>query len=446
MSSLESIIQSAASKFGLGEKSALLVSELLELIIDEYNGGLGGFIERLKRAGLSELVNSWVKIGPNNEISESELEKALGAQAIQNIASKTGVALHTAKSSLAYVLPAVIDFLTPNGMVPTSIPHEIRSFIRKEERARVDAAHDAAKHGSSIWRWLLPLLILLALAFFGYRYCSAPKTDTATAPTTTADATKPESWLTLINEGGKLGFSGIVPDEKTKDEIIARLKAVFGDNLVGEIKVDPNYKPVNWLAKLEGLLAALIPGAEVSIEGNSVHVGGNIGAELKATLLDKLKSLFGTDFNIIEGFVDVEARIKESIEETLAALKALLPGHSAEDLVNALNLHIIHFATGSAEIPAANQEVLKESAKAIKNAPAGTKLEVSGHTDDVGAEDMNQKLSDARANAVRDFLVKEGVAADVLTAKGYGETAPVTTNATPEGRFANRRIEYKVVK
>ena len=111
-----------AGKFGLGEKAALLLSEILSLITDEYNGGLSGFLDRMRRSGLGELVESWVRLGPNNPISENELERALGSQLIGNIASKVGVAQHTAKSALAAMLPDVVDFLTPHGSIPSSIP------------------------------------------------------------------------------------------------------------------------------------------------------------------------------------------------------------------------------------------------------------------------------------------------------------------------------------
>jgi len=69
------------------------------------------------------------------------------------------------------------------------------------------------------------------------------------------------------------------------------------------------------------------------------------------------------------------------------------------------------------------------------------KVEVGGHTDDRGSDDYNQKLSQQRAEAVRDYLISKGIAADRLTAKGYGEAQPVADNASDEGRLQNRRVE-----
>ncbi|MBW8459231.1 MAG: OmpA family protein [Thiobacillus sp.] len=68
-------------------------------------------------------------------------------------------------------------------------------------------------------------------------------------------------------------------------------------------------------------------------------------------------------------------------------------------------------------------------------------IEVAGHTDSMGSDAYNMKLSRQRAEAVRNFLISRGVAADRLTAKGYGESQPVADNATEDGRFKNRRVE-----
>jgi OmpA-OmpF porin, OOP family len=68
-------------------------------------------------------------------------------------------------------------------------------------------------------------------------------------------------------------------------------------------------------------------------------------------------------------------------------------------------------------------------------------VDVAGHTDNVGGQDDNQKLSMERAKAVMSALVKRGVAANRLTAKGYGRTSPIADNRTEDGRAKNRRVE-----
>ena len=74
------------------------------------------------------------------------------------------------------------------------------------------------------------------------------------------------------------------------------------------------------------------------------------------------------------------------------------------------------------------------------------RVEIGGHTDNVGSDAANQKLSEMRAEAVRDWLTANGVEIDRLSVKGYGESRPVTTNATEEGRRKNRRVEIRFVK
>ena len=72
------------------------------------------------------------------------------------------------------------------------------------------------------------------------------------------------------------------------------------------------------------------------------------------------------------------------------------------------------------------------------------KVDIVGHTDNTGKADVNQKLSEKRANAVKAYLTKKGVAADRLTAKGAGLEQPVADNNSSAGRAKNRRVEFKI--
>jgi outer membrane protein OmpA-like peptidoglycan-associated protein len=73
-------------------------------------------------------------------------------------------------------------------------------------------------------------------------------------------------------------------------------------------------------------------------------------------------------------------------------------------------------------------------------------VEIQGHTDNSGSRDGNQRLSDARANAVRDWLVKAGVAGGRLKAKGYGQDRPLAPNVTEANRAKNRRVQFIINK
>jgi outer membrane protein OmpA-like peptidoglycan-associated protein len=74
----------------------------------------------------------------------------------------------------------------------------------------------------------------------------------------------------------------------------------------------------------------------------------------------------------------------------------------------------------------------------------GLSVDVEGHTDSTGSDDYNQRLSERRAQAVRDYLVAQSIKSANVTAKGFGESHPVTTNDTSVGRQQNRRVELIV--
>ena len=101
---------------------------------------------------------------------------------------------------------------------------------------------------------------------------------------------------------------------------------------------------------------------------------------------------------------------------------------------------VVLFAFDSATLTSAGKKALDTQAKYMKD-NAAVKAEVEGYTDSTGPEEYNLALSQRRADAAKAYLVESGVAANRLTAKGYGETSFVADNATAEGRAQNRRIE-----
>src|SRR5690606_15726245 len=102
----------------------------------------------------------------------------------------------------------------------------------------------------------------------------------------------------------------------------------------------------------------------------------------------------------------------------------------------------VHFDTGKATLRPESAEGLDRAAAMLQQAPA-VRAEVGGHTDNVGKPESNRLLSQQRAESVRAALVQRGVAADRLTAKGYGDTVPVADNRSEAGRAANRRVEVR---
>ena len=102
------------------------------------------------------------------------------------------------------------------------------------------------------------------------------------------------------------------------------------------------------------------------------------------------------------------------------------------------------FETGKAELKPEAYTVLDELVEYLKRKD-DEKIEVGGHTDNVGKAEANIVLSQNRANTVRAYLLMKGIAPDRVTAKGYGMTIPVAENDTQEGRSLNRRTEVKVL-
>jgi OmpA-OmpF porin, OOP family len=528
MAIFDSLISEVAQKFGLGNKAEGLLAGLLSLITSTDSGGLTGFISKFTGAGLGNVVNSWINRGENTALTNDQLSSVLGNDTIRNLADKAGIASATATPALAYMLPKVVDGLTPDGVVPTNLPDTMKSYIAglggmlgrgvgtvtgasehlasstanlagkgfntatdlagdaagavgasasavgagltgaagavgsgaraaagavgSGAKAAAEIAGDTARSGMSGLLRLLPLLLLALVAFLGYRYCSSstnPTTQQATAPTPAAvPAINSKLDLTVVD--GKIKASGIVPDEATKASVLNQLKATYGDGkyLDDKLVVDAKARPAQFAANLNKALGEFkLPGtngSQLSFDGSAINITGLVGTAADA-LKTKLMGFFGNAFNINLKVLDTAAAVKDAAAAATGALASLKPG-DADALVSALNLQIINFASGSNAIPKENEDLLKKSADAIKAAPSGIKLEVGGHTDNKGAAAGNLALSQRRADAVRAFLVKQGVKGDLLSAKGYGADNPIASNDTDADRFRNRRIAFSVVK
>ncbi|ODU00754.1 MAG: hypothetical protein ABS89_08470 [Thiobacillus sp. SCN 63-1177] len=116
------------------------------------------------------------------------------------------------------------------------------------------------------------------------------------------------------------------------------------------------------------------------------------------------------------------------------------PAPAPAPVPKTLKLEGVHFDYDQAVVRQQDFAVLDQAAATLKEW-GEVKVEVAGHTDSRGADGYNMKLSQRRAEAVRSYMIDKGVAADRLTAKGYGESRPVADNGTEDGRFQNRRVE-----
>jgi outer membrane protein OmpA-like peptidoglycan-associated protein len=137
-----------------------------------------------------------------------------------------------------------------------------------------------------------------------------------------------------------------------------------------------------------------------------------------------------------------EAEKVELRAQLLSQFNAVLQTRdTARGLV--VNMSDVLFDTGKFSLRPIAREKLAKVAGIVSGHP-GLRLDVEGYTDSVGGDDYNQRLSEHRGEAVRDYLTGEGMAAGSVTAKGFGKTQPVATNATAAGRQQNRRVEIVI--
>ena len=129
---------------------------------------------------------------------------------------------------------------------------------------------------------------------------------------------------------------------------------------------------------------------------------------------------------------ELRARLLQQLNTVLATRD------SARGLI--ANMSDVLFKSGSFELLAGARERLAKVSGIVLAYPS-LRLSVEGHTDSVGSDDYNQRLSERRAEAVRDYLVQQGIASDTVSASGFGKTVPVATNDTADGRQQNRRVE-----
>ncbi|KPU83317.1 membrane protein [Marinosulfonomonas sp. PRT-SC04] len=249
----------------------------------------------------------------------------------------------------------------------------------------------------------------------------------------------PPEFVATRSPEGQVQLRGRVTDERTRAAINSYAKAWFGSQAVyGATRLDselPDGWPLRVLAGIEAL-AELNQGSVV-VQQHFVEVRGVTGnPEASANIARLLSEKLGAseDYGI-----DV------TYEKKLDPLAGLLkPAECVAEINTVLTERKISFDPGSAELDAGGRAVVDRLAEIIKGCHKA-KMEIAGYTDSQGREAMNQSLSQSRADAVLQGLIANRVLTTGLTAKGYGETAPIANNETEEGREANRRIEFTLI-
>jgi outer membrane protein OmpA-like peptidoglycan-associated protein len=134
-----------------------------------------------------------------------------------------------------------------------------------------------------------------------------------------------------------------------------------------------------------------------------------------------------------------KARLREQLREQLNAV--LETRETARGLI--VNMSDVLFDSGKYSLKPGAREKLAKISGILLGHP-GLQLQVEGHTDSVGSDDFNQRLSEDRADTVRSYLLAQGVPLEAVTARGFGKEQPVASNNTASGRQLNRRVELVV--
>ena len=133
--------------------------------------------------------------------------------------------------------------------------------------------------------------------------------------------------------------------------------------------------------------------------------------------------------------------VKDSVEETFQRMDVEM---KETQVGKPYLLNDINYTTNSAKLTEDSKYILDEFISYLKDNP-NIRVEIRGHTDDVGSAEDNLALSSDRAFSVMDYLQQQGIDKIRLKFKGFGETKPVSSNDTPEGRASNRRTEFMII-
>lgn len=231
-----------------------------------------------------------------------------------------------------------------------------------------------------------------------------------------------------------LTLSGYVPDNAVHAALAAAAeRKFFNEKVVDNLKASVG-APGNFAAVVTTALGALsrlstgtlvIADREVKLSGDALYdaAAGQIRADLPK--------------NLPQGW---KAKIEVSVKPTAAPVDATVCQQLFTQLLGKAR---IRFQPASATIDADSVGLLDRLIETAQRCPNAS-IEIAGHTDADGAADVNQTLSQTRAQAVANYLVKAGLPAERFTVSGYGASQPLASNDTDEGKAQNRRIDFLV--
>ena len=222
---------------------------------------------------------------------------------------------------------------------------------------------------------------------------------------------------------------GVVPNESTKQAILTKMRSVYGeDQVVDKIQVRAVSAPNGWSDSVTKVITPdlkKVKQGKLSVKGTQVELTGKMSNEND---IQPTTSTF-------QSLVAPPYRFNSQLSVNLAEQKIV---------DDALKNRIVEFESGSAILTPSGTQILDEMAVAL-NKVQGKNVKIIGHTDSSGDAKRNVKLSEDRAEAVKQYLIAKGIPTARLTTSGLGSEKPVADNTTPEGRKKNRRIEFEVL-
>jgi len=229
---------------------------------------------------------------------------------------------------------------------------------------------------------------------------------------------------------GQILVTGAVPDEASKAGLLARVREMYGaERVVDQVAIAQVSLPPNWNAYVQKLIGPglkQITKGEIKIDGTTVTLRGEVANEaMRQQIASDIATSLNPSYTVNNGL-----RVSAAEQSMLDA---------------ALDKRIIEFDSGKATLRPSGQSILDEMALALQKVK-GKKVEVIGHTDNIGLRETNLALSLARAEAVRTYLGGKGISPEMIMVSGQGPDRPVAENSSADGRARNRRIEFRVAQ
>lgn len=224
--------------------------------------------------------------------------------------------------------------------------------------------------------------------------------------------------------------AGTVADETSKAALLARLREVYGaERVVDQVAVGMVAAPANWDSYVQRLIGPnlkMITRGQLKVDGNAVSLRGDVANETQRQR--------------------IASDIATSLNPTYTVNNGLRVVASEQSLLDAaLADRIIEFESGKAALTEAGMGILDQMSAVLLKLK-NKQVEVIGHTDNSGSRASNLSLSQARAEAVKAYVVTKGIDPESIAVSGEGPDRPVADNRAAEGRARNRRIEFKVAQ